>query len=473
MQPMISRRFSVFLTVFLFFGNLLLSQDTLDLRNTKINGYRGIWFELNQKYAYGDKYSGGLGTYTAKHIPLAVYSPKADKTFFVYGGTPSEDKRHLLCMIGSFDHKTLTVNKPTVVYDKMDVDDPHDNPVIYMGDDDHIWVFVSGRGTKRKGIKLRSTEPLSVEKFEIVAEEEFTYPQVWHTDTGFFHFFTKYTGVRELYFETSTNGTEWSPTQKLAGIPSGENNRSGHYQVSSSFKGGEKLATFFNRHNNGHPDARTDLYYLQSEDNGKTWTTVQQDTLLVPIHSIDSPARVIDYDSQKKNVYLKDMRFNQNGHPILLYITSNGHEPGPKNGPYEWRITKWTGKNWETTVVCGSDHNYDMGSLYLEKDSWKIVGPTEPGPQKYGTGGEIAVWISRDKGEHWKKEKQITSSSPWNHSYVRRPIRAKAPFQFFWANGDSQKFGKSELFFGDFNGTIYKLPYTMKANTEKPIKFHN
>ena len=32
------------------------------LNNTKIDGYKGIWFELNQKYQYGDKYSGALGT---------------------------------------------------------------------------------------------------------------------------------------------------------------------------------------------------------------------------------------------------------------------------------------------------------------------------------------------------------------------------------------------------------------------------
>ncbi len=25
---------------------------------------------------YGDKYSGGLGTYTAKHLPLAIYAPR-------------------------------------------------------------------------------------------------------------------------------------------------------------------------------------------------------------------------------------------------------------------------------------------------------------------------------------------------------------------------------------------------------------
>ncbi|MCA9438151.1 MAG: hypothetical protein KC978_20365, partial [Candidatus Omnitrophica bacterium] len=73
--------------------------------NPKADGYKGIWFELGQKGEYGDKYSGGLGTYTAKHRPLAVYSPEANKTFFTYGGERNRD-RHLLIMASYFDHKT-------------------------------------------------------------------------------------------------------------------------------------------------------------------------------------------------------------------------------------------------------------------------------------------------------------------------------------------------------------------------------
>ena len=39
--------------------------------NLKDDGYRGIWFTLGQKAEYGDKYSGGLGTYTANHARIA------------------------------------------------------------------------------------------------------------------------------------------------------------------------------------------------------------------------------------------------------------------------------------------------------------------------------------------------------------------------------------------------------------------
>ena len=92
-----------------WFFSVLYGQS---IENKRIEGYRAIWFELNQKYEYGDKYSGALGTYTAKHHPLALYSKEADKTFFVYGGTKSENSKHLLCMIGAYDHASGKVLNP-------------------------------------------------------------------------------------------------------------------------------------------------------------------------------------------------------------------------------------------------------------------------------------------------------------------------------------------------------------------------
>ena len=64
--------------------------------NEKDTGYRGIWYmnqPSNDEYVY--KYSGGLGTYCAKHQPFAVYSPEANKTFFCYGGTSNDSFQNL------------------------------------------------------------------------------------------------------------------------------------------------------------------------------------------------------------------------------------------------------------------------------------------------------------------------------------------------------------------------------------------
>ena len=50
------------------------AQEKSSMDNQTVDGYRGIWFALGQaRSGFGDKYSGGLGTYTMKHIPMAVY----------------------------------------------------------------------------------------------------------------------------------------------------------------------------------------------------------------------------------------------------------------------------------------------------------------------------------------------------------------------------------------------------------------
>src|SRR5690606_3186213 len=157
--------------------NTIIGQDLISRNNQKMDGYKGIWFTLGQFSEYGDKYSGGLGTYTAKHIPLSIYAPEVNKTFFVYGGTTGPEDRYLLCMIGRYDHGRKTVGKPTVVYDKQGVDDPHDNPSLAIDQEGYIWVFVSGRGRSRPGFKYRSANPYSIDSFEQITEEEMTYPQ--------------------------------------------------------------------------------------------------------------------------------------------------------------------------------------------------------------------------------------------------------------------------------------------------------
>lgn len=434
-----------------------------------INGYKGIWFTLGQFYDYGDKYSGGLGTYTAKHRPLALYDAAVDQTFFVYGGTTKPKAKHLLCMIGSYDHATGRLSRPRIVFDKMGVDDPHDNPSIAMDARGHIWVFVSGRGRKRPGYKFRSREPHRIDAFEQVSEEEMTYPQIWWIpDQGFFHFFTKYTGVRELYFETSPDGQEWSADQKLAGIVGKPGEKSGHYQVSHHYQG--KVATFFSRHPNGNVDRRTNLYYLESPDMGKTWQTAAGKNLTIPILEVHSPALVQDYQSLGKNVYLKDMQFDEEGRPICLYLRSGGHEPGPENDPREWCVSYWRDGQWHTQVITQSDHNYDMGSLWIDGTTWKVVAPTQDGPQLHGGGGEIEEWLSTDQGKSWSLSKKVTDNSPLNHNYVREVQQGQASFFYFWADGNPDKFSRSKLYFANRQGQVFRMPYRMRKDWAKPKK---
>ncbi len=442
--------------------------DKVSLSGQKIDGYKGIWFILGKMTEFGSKYSGGLGTYTAKHIPLSIYSEKANKTFFVYGGTTQEDKRYLLCMIGSFDHSTETVSKPVVVYDKNGVNDPHDNPSLAMDDDGYLWVFVSGRSKSRLGMKYRSDKPYSTDSFSLITQEEMTYPQPKYiVGNGFLNLFTKYTGVRELYFETSKDGRTWLADQKLAGMKMPGDAYSGHYQISGQL--GEKIVFFCNWHPNGDVDKRTNLYYYQTLDFGKTWTTATGEILNIPLKEVTNPGLVREYYSKGKNVYVKDVSFDENGNPIALYVVSNGSDPGPTKGLREWFVTYWDGKGWIDRKVTTSDHNYDMGSLITTGKKWIVVAPVQNSPQQWGGGGEVVMYESTNKGISWKR-KQITKNSIQNHNYIRKSVSGKDPFLYFWADGNPFEFSKSQMYFGDSKGGIWKLPYDMKTDNEKPVK---
>ena len=440
---------------------LLMLQLVTAAQTRRADGYKGIWFTLGQFSQYGDKYSGGLGTYTSSHVPVAIYSKEAGKTFFVYGGTTAANEKHLLIMISYYDHKKNVVPKPVIAYDKAGVDDPHDNASISIDDKGYIWVFASGRNTSRPGIILRSRAPYDINEFAKVKEGEMTYPQPWPKHNGgFLYLFTKYTKGRELYWTTSDDGKNWLPEQKLAGM-------GGHYQVSNTWK--NKLVTVFNYHPGGNVDKRTNCYLLQTTDGGSTWTTITGKPVTTPLTEKQHESLVKDFESEKKLVYLNDLNFDKHGNPVILAVVSKHFQPGPAGDPREWVLMHWNNGQWNFTTVCTSTHNYDMGSLYIKNDRWQMIGPTEKGPQQFGTGGEMALWESMDAGKTWKKTKLLTSNSSRNHSYARRPVNAHPGFYALWADGNADQFSQSHLYFCNKKGEVMMLPYVMKNDFETPV----
>lgn len=435
--------------------------ETATVSAERDDGYRGIWFSLGQFSEYGDKYSGGLGTYTAKHVPLAVYAAEVDKTFFVYGGG-RKGERYLLAMASYFDHATGEVPRPTIVHDKQGVDDPHDNPSLAIDDQGHLWVFVSGRGRRRPGLIYRSTDPYSTDAFEQILEGEFTYPQPHPVaGQGIVHLHTKYTRGRELYVTTSRDGRGWSDATKLAGM-------GGHYQTSNV--DGDRVITAFNMHPGGNVDLRTNLYYVESRDFGKTWQTADGTTVELPMTETDSVARVRDFRSEGRLVYMKDIRFDADGNPVILVVTAANHQPGPAGEPRRVLVVHRDGDAWKFHEVAETTHNYDTGTLAIEDDgSWRVFTPSGRGPQRWGTGGEVEIWASHDAGETWAKERDVTSDSEFNHGYVRQPVNAHDDFYAFWADGNPDELSPSRLYFTNRAGTdVWQLPYDMDGDRARP-----
>lgn len=457
------------------------------LINRQADGYRGIWYHIAGagqsgpvKNEYRYKYSGGLGTYPTNHYPFSVYVKAVDKTFFCYGGT-DETGKTLLHMVSYFDHKTGQVPRPTIVLDKA-TNDAHDNPVMQVDKEGYIWIFSTSHGTGRPSFIHKSKVPYDIVEFvrvpatkivdgKRVPLDNFSYLQIYYSaEEGFTGLFTHYEkiGGRVIGWMTSKDGVEWSEWKNLSLLDQGQ------YQTSGNQ--GKRIGTSFNYHPDrkvrGGLDFRTNLYYLQSDNFGKTWTTADGSSIELPLKEVANKALVHDYDTEERNVYIADLHFDKKGRPIILYITSKGPMPGPGDGPRMWHTAWWSGENWVINPFTPAGNNYDAGSIYIDKSGrWKVIAPTAMGPQPYNTGGEMEMWESKNQGKIWKKVKVLTKDSKYNHTYARRPVPVHPDFYAFWADGHGRQPSESRLYFCDQKGNVYQLPQNMDSDFVRPLLF--
>lgn len=432
----------------------------------KDDGYRGIWYPnqaTNDQYHW--KYSGGLGTYPQQQGPIAIYASKVNKTFFCYGGTTIDSATHLLEMVSYYDHSTGMVPRPTILMDK-NTDDAHDNSAMTIDDDGHIWIFSSAHGTERPSYIHRSRRPYDISAFDRIVETNFSYSWPWYIGgQGFLFLHTHYDdGHRNLYWMTSKDGRTWTGRQPIARIDMG------HYAI--SFQERNRVIMFFNYHPSPLGlNVRTNLYYLETTKMGQTWRNIEGREVALPLTSTHNDALVHDFQAEQLLVFLKDLQIDADARPVILYLTTNGWEPGPKNGPRTFITARWTGKTWQMHPVTTTDHNYDFGCFYIEPDgTWRIFATSDPGPYSWGTGGEIVMWKSHDRGVTWQRH-TVTSGSRLNHSYPRRPVDANPDFYALWADGNPLQASESALYFTNKEGTgVWKLPTLMRRDFEKPEK---
>ena len=105
----------------------------------------------------------------------------------------------------------------------------------------------------------------------------------------------------------------------------------------------------------------------------------------------------------------------------------------------------------------------------MEVGTWRVIAPTEFGPQPYNPGGEMVMWTSKDQGKTWTRLKQLTHDSKLNHTYARRPLNAQPDFYALWADGNPRQPSECHLYFTDREGThVWRLPTTMKETNAAP-----
>jgi hypothetical protein len=236
-------------------------------------------------------------------------------------------------MVSYYDHQRDVVPRPTIVHDwgqwnlkPGQAADAHRNPTLSIDGDGYVWVFVSGHGDT--GYVYRSKEPCSVESFEQVIATPMTYPNPWWIpNKGFFVFFTRYDRNRESFWTTCPDGkgladpATWKVSGQLSAWTVGqEGDKPGHgiYQYTAAH--GSRVATVMNNWI-GQTRDRSNLFYLQSDDMGKTWQTADGKDFTLPIREVHCAAMVRDFWGEHLQV----------GDPLLTQLSMSMAFPLSRN----------------------------------------------------------------------------------------------------------------------------------------------
>ena len=220
-----------------------------------------------------------------------------------------------------------------------------------------MFIF-SVHGTGRPSYISRSTRPYEIDQFRRIHDQLLLYAALLHRRQGILFAQTIYL-ARANYFQTSPDGREWTEPRLLSLF--GE----GHYQISEPC-GTKKFGSAFNYHPPGKGlNWRTNLYYMETCDFGQTWQNAAGTPLDIPLSDTDNPALVEEYESKGRNVYMKDVAFDADGHPVILCLTSGGWSRAGKRSPHR-QTARWTGSRGHSGTVVPT--TTDFGSLYIEKD---------------------------------------------------------------------------------------------------------
>ncbi|WP_197528375.1 BNR-4 repeat-containing protein [Aeoliella mucimassa] len=460
----------------------MLSTASAQISATPANGFQGIWYEVTSGGGSApNKYGGGLGTYPQQNAPMAVYSEAAQKTFFGISLDIDPSSTHRIGhAISYYDHVTGMVARPQIWVDTA-TSDAHDSPVLSIDDEGYLYLFSSTHGEARRSYIHRSSEQYSIDSIDelldysaedmavfgsTAGEPRFSYAGGWYLpnapgDEKFLLLHTRYIdGDRDLFYSTSPDADTWTTRQTFSEIEAGQ------YQTSWVKDDGRTVGTIFNIHpeiGNGS-DYRTDLYYAETGDLGATWQNAAGLQLSTPFTERSADALVYDSVGDER-VYLKDINYDSEGNPVILFVTSPTHIPGTETRTVK---TAYYDDGWVIRDVMTTDHNYDHGSLYVEGDTWRIIAPFIDGPQQYGTGGQIGMWTSDNQGESWVLEHQLTNNDLFNQGYVQRPLNAQADFYGLWADGDAWEPSPSNFYFTTQAGDVYRLPYDMTTEFALP-----
>jgi hypothetical protein len=357
---------------------------------------------------------------------MAVYVPRQQKTFFVFGNAENSPT------ISAYDHRSRSFSPAVVVGRNPDMD-AHKNPHLLI--DEEGWLYVFYRAHCTPTWLAKSVRPYEISKWISMGEvaRDSSYPQPWQLRRGEITVLFRQGGTHnagEALVRSCDGGRTWSSPTLVGTSPP----KNGFYAVTIAASGAypRKLHMAWSV-TRGDWWQRYHVYYACSDDGAVTWKRRDGRPYRLPI--AESEAEMIfRSEVPDRGVWLQDIQLDGQGNPYVLFNDGN-----TLTYDCTWRVARCLDRKWTVQPVARADHMYDSGALVLLSDrDFRAYLPSQPA-QPHEDGGDIEEWQSLDRGTTWARTRSITSSSKYSHNHVKAVHgQQQGDFRVFWSYGDSR-----------------------------------
>ena len=392
--------------------------------------------------------------YDARQRPQSVLIK--GNLFVVYNGDASptkNEKGKAYPMLVSYDSDKRVFSEPVRLSETSE-SDHHFSPIIWADENDHLHVLYGCHRTPgtylvSKRPAGKETETITWKKMPPIAPK-LSYPTVYriHGDKEVIYYRTDGHTSSWTYKISADNGKTWSgPERDVTDLDAKGRLDWSSYQVKIPSKDGKRLHVVFTDYddnkNSPSPQRFFNPRYDRLVDNewkyNLSYLSIDLRTHAVynaDGASIDTP---VDLDYSKANCLIWDTKWRGAGIPPVVCLDDKD-EPsflhvlsGENIRSHNYYYVHRKKGQWKQTLICPSNHQWNSG--YLSRDAKGILhaylvvgdGYLEGGYMDRHGGGRIEEWISTDKGDSWKKLRDLTPNQKpyqgWRFNNVQPVVR--------------------------------------------------
>ena len=381
-----------------------------------------------------------------------------DRLYIVYNGDakPSGNgKGKAYPLLITYNPKDRSFSKPVRLGQKSSTDH-HYSPIIWADEDDFLHVLFGCHRTP--GTHLISDHPMQKKTSNIIWKKmpqiapKLSYPTVYRIRDNKEMIYYRTDGHTSswTYRITGDNGKTWKgPIKDVTDLDSKRKLDWSSYHTKLPSKDGKHLHVVYTDYDDNKNSPKEERFYNPRYDRlvsnewkyNLSYVKIDLQTQVVRNAAGDILKTPIDLDYSKANCQIWDTKWrgagippvislNEYDEPTFLHVLS---EDNIKSHRYYYvRREKGKGK-WKQTPICNSNHQWN--SSYLARDkkgvlhAYVIAGEDylEGGYMDRHGGGRIEEWISQDKGNSWKKFRDLMADQKdyagWRFNNIQPVLR--------------------------------------------------